>query len=102
MLFSKTEEQCDCLVLERAADDPNVPVLFDSKMNEYHMVHADGQGHTIIRHCFFCGGKAPQSKREALFARVLHEELRRAGTVDASAQDGRRGVFRFRRTRPRL
>ena len=47
------------------------------ELNEFHIVHSNGGGHMMIRHCFFCGGKAPESRRGTLFARVPSEEARR-------------------------
>jgi hypothetical protein len=75
--FSKTSTPCDCHWLERAAEDPEWPVEFDERLNEYHLRHGSGQGQAPIYHCPFCGGAAPRSRRAKLFARVHHEEAKR-------------------------
>ena len=73
--FSKTDELCDCNTLQEAADNPLLPIEFDSQVNEFHLVYKDGsQGHSILYHCFFCGGKAPESKRHLLFATISEDE----------------------------
>ena len=44
-------------------------------MNEFRLVHdPENAGGWILRHCFFCGGKAPDTLREYLFARLTNEE----------------------------
>ena len=70
---------CLCRSLERAANDPDSPLVFDTKTNEYHIVKETERGSTelVLRYCFFCGGKAPISKRGELFARVSQEEKAR-------------------------
>jgi hypothetical protein len=70
---------CRCQALEYLADDPRTPLVFDTKTNEYHITKDPGDrgGHFIVRYCFFCGGKAPISKRAELFARIPDEEKRR-------------------------
>lgn len=79
MGLSKTDVLCDCMALTRWADDPSVPVKFDERMGEYHIViqTPHGEGAAIIRHCPFCGGKTPASKRARLFARIPNEESAR-------------------------
>ena len=74
--FSKTEEPCDCGTLQNAADDPNLPIEFDEKLNEFHLVYGN-KGQFNLYHCFFCGGKAPDSKRYLLFATLSDEERHR-------------------------
>jgi hypothetical protein len=69
---------CDCGSLERAAEDPANPIIFDSKFNEYQLEYHAGSGpaQMMIYYCPFCGGKAPGSKRNRFFARVSDEEFR--------------------------
>lgn len=82
---SVTEEPCTCGFLEQQADDPNSPIAFDARMNEYHFEYpspcggdcATAKAHLMIHHCPFCGGAAPPSKRDLLFAVVTPEESRR-------------------------
>src|SRR5947209_1768445 len=73
-----TVPQCDCGWLEQAADDPSFPVAFDTRLNEYQFVRSgETEGRGPIYHCPFCGGSAPKSKRESLFAHLSTEELLR-------------------------
>ncbi len=76
---SVTDVVCTCHYLEKRANDPDVPIEFDSRLNEFHLVYQTGtkQGELIIRHCPFCGGKAPKSKRSSLFANVTPNEIHR-------------------------
>jgi len=68
---------CGCKWFERAAKDPDVPVIFDETTNEFHLVHLNGGGRSLFYHCPFCGGRAPESLRGTLFADVSIEEIAR-------------------------
>jgi hypothetical protein len=57
----------------RAAANPMIPVEFDEKMNEYHLVR-DG-AETQMRYCFWCGGRLPKSKRELYFTKPSAFEI---------------------------
>jgi hypothetical protein len=72
---SKTDLTCECGTLDRAAKDPDLPFEFDARLNEFNLVH--GLGRMRIYHCWFCGGKAPESLRAALFSQVSREEYQR-------------------------
>ena len=74
--FSKTDELCDCDTLQNAADNPHLPIVFDAKLNEFHLIYNvnGGKGQMNLYHCFFCGGKAPESKRHLQFAMISDEE----------------------------
>jgi hypothetical protein len=74
--FSKTDELCDCDTLQNAANNPDLPIVFDAKLNEFHFVFNanGGEGFFNLYHCFFCGGKAPESKRHLLFATISEAE----------------------------
>jgi hypothetical protein len=75
---SVTDAVCECKYLQHAADDPDVPIVFDQRTNEYHYRYLEsGSGvpaNLIIYHCPFCGGAAPTSKRELLFHVVSSQE----------------------------
>lgn len=77
--FSKTEEPCDCDTLQQAADNPHLPIEFDTVLNEFHLVYDvnGGKGHFNIWHCPLCGGKAPESKRALMFATMTDAERQR-------------------------
>ncbi len=70
--------ECDCGWLESAADDPCVSVVFNRELNEYHLIRSgEFGGEMMIYHCPFCGGRAPQSRRNKLFAEISIEEMDR-------------------------
>ena len=75
-IFSKTNELCDCNTLQDAADNPHLPIEFDAKLNEFHLVYDvnGGKGQMNLYHCFLCGGKAPGSKRHLQFATISDDE----------------------------
>ncbi len=76
---SVTEVVCTCNFLQRAADDPDLPIQYDAGLNEFYFVYSTtgGKGKLSFHHCSFCGGKAPESKRDALFARIPLAEQHR-------------------------
>jgi hypothetical protein len=71
---SVTDAPCKCGYLERASDEPMVPIVFDEQTNEYHIENVGDAGHRVIYHCPFCGGAAPPSKRGSLFATITQDE----------------------------
>lgn len=75
---------CTCLYLERAATEPDNPIVFDELVNEYQFRHFNSGGMSVIRHCPWCGGAAPESKRDSLFAHITHAERER---LEALAED---------------
>ena len=86
---SVTDLDCTCGYLEESAADPNLPIRFDHDLNEYHIVYISPMGGrvaSLIHHCPFCGGAAPQSRRGELFADVPEGEGERlralTGDVD--------------------
>lgn len=77
---SVTEVDCTCEYLQRAADDPDVPIRFEASTGEYQFIYPAevwGQATLIVFHCPFCGGAAPKSKREQLFHVVSNAEEER-------------------------
>jgi hypothetical protein len=84
---------CDCGALDRAARDPELPVEFDAKLNEFNLVH--GPGRMRIYHCWYCGGKAPESLRGTLFARISGDEGDRLFTLMAEASTLTELIERF-------
>ena len=86
--LSKTSTPSACGWLERAAEDLETPIEFDRRLNEYHLRRGD-DGYWLIYHYPCCGGAAPRSKRDHLFAKVhekessrLHELTKNLQTVD--------------------
>lgn len=70
--ISVTTKTCKCGLLEMFAKDPTKPIKFDKETNEYYL--SDSKLRLTIRHCFFCGGKAPESLRSSLFVIVPQDE----------------------------
>lgn len=79
-LASVTSADCTCGYLQRAADDPDVPIQFEASMGEYQFAYQTevwGPSMLIIYHCPFCGGAAPRSKRELLYHVIPEAEKER-------------------------
>jgi hypothetical protein len=78
---SVTEVPCTCRYLEKRANDPRTPIVFDEATGEYQFVYKSEM--LVIYHCPFCGGAAPESKRALLFAQIsAAEEERLANLLD--------------------
>jgi hypothetical protein len=80
--MSVTSAACRCKWLERTAAEPTDPVVYDELTGEYHITKAAG-GHLVIYHCPFCGGAAPLSRRDELFAYITHAEADRLEALTA-------------------
>jgi hypothetical protein len=78
---SVTAKPCTCKYLEHSADDPTLPITFDEETGEYQYQCCDSGSHglsmLVIRHCPWCGGAAPKSKRSLLFHVIPPEEAQR-------------------------
>lgn len=62
------ERFCECKMPQRYAADQKCPVEFDEQMGEYNLVK---NGHSwVMRHCFWCGGALPESKRSSFFTQI--------------------------------
>jgi hypothetical protein len=88
---------CTCRFLERAAEEPTVPIVFDARMNEYHIMNVgkDRRGRTNIYHCPFCGGAAPLSKRHSLFATITSTEAERLYQLTSGVKTFEEVVAKF-------
>jgi hypothetical protein len=84
---SVAKPPCKCGFLLRAAEEPEIPIVFDERMNEYHIenVAKDG-GHSVIYYCPFCGGAAPPSKRQSFFATITRAETERLHELTADVK----------------
>jgi len=76
---SVTDVPCACNYLQRNADDPRSPIMFDAETAEYQYLHKNSG--FVIYHCPFCGGAAPPSKRHLLFAQIPEAEETRLAEV---------------------
>jgi len=72
---SVTETLCSCNYLQDAADNSSNPIQFEPQSSEYQFVY--GNCMLVIYHCPFCGGAAPESQRELLFAQIPEAEEER-------------------------
>jgi hypothetical protein len=75
---SVTEIVCTCDYLQKGASNPDHPIEFDARLNEFLIVTRNDAGDVkakySIYHCPFCGGKTPESLRDRLFATVTDAE----------------------------
>jgi len=71
---SVTDQPCGCGYLQRASEEPSIPIVFDEEMHEYHVAHSSGGGWSVVYHCPWCGGVAPDSRRASFFAVITQEE----------------------------
>jgi hypothetical protein len=71
--MSDEQRICDCGGPERWVRDPHFPVEFDEQMNEYHLVR-DG-ARALMRYCFWCGGRLPESRRGSCFTTPSAAEM---------------------------
>lgn len=67
---------CECGGLERAAEDPHNPIVFDRTLNEYDL-QCRHDARMRIYYCPICGGAAPESLRHKLFTTITHDEIDR-------------------------
>lgn len=86
---------CGCSWFDNAVNNPDFPVVFDERMNEYHLVGHDGRAHALFYHCPFCGGKAPKSLRGTFFARIPLEETYRLQQLTECFKTEEEVVSRF-------
>jgi hypothetical protein len=69
----KRKKICDCGVLESASKEPDHPIRWDERMNEYYIAHGGG-GRMMVYFCPICGGSVPESQRSSFFAHVTAQE----------------------------
>jgi len=64
-----------CDRMESAIRDPDIPIIYTGKFNEYGVQILDGgTSSLLLEFCPFCGQKLPQSLRDSWF-----DELERRG-----------------------
>lgn len=66
---------CSCGFPSKWAADPELPIVFDSKTNEYNLRRNSG-GYSVMRFCYWCGGALPKSKRDEFFHKMDKNEKR--------------------------
>lgn len=94
MSVSQQERKtCECGWLQEAATDPDHPVEFDPRMNEFNIVK--GKRSIRIYYCPFCGGEAPESLRETVFAHVTSKENQRLVLLGAGCDSFAEIIERF-------
>lgn len=100
---SVTNTPCACGYLQEAADDPINPIEFDQRTNEFQFRYWEDQcgpeggcrATLLIYHCPFCGGAAPKSKRDLLFAKIPRAEEARLAELFAPIRTLADAIERF-------
>ena len=92
---SVTAVPCTCKTLERAAEEPDCPVVFDPELKEYNIENRRTRSRWNIYHCYFCGGAAPRSKRASLFATIPERERERLTHLTSGFADFGEVLARF-------
>ncbi len=90
---SVTNTPCTCNYLQHAAEDPDVPIVFDPRGGEFEF--DSGSYKITIYHCPFCGGAAPESKRHLLFAVIPSDEEQRLANLLAPVKRVRSALKRL-------
>ena len=75
------EKWCHCGCPEKWASDSDFPVEFDSRYNEYNLIHGEKRRTHRMLYCFWCGGRLPLSKRDAFFMTPNEAEIKSAQTL---------------------
>src|SRR5258708_928247 len=92
MANGPTERTCQCQGAEHLAAEPDSPIAFDARLNEYHLVR--GRWYSIMFYCFRCGGRLPESTRDELFFKPDAAEQAEATSLLATAKS-RADIFRL-------
>lgn len=79
------ERSCGCGMPDRWVASPHFPVEFDERMNEYTLVNPNG-ARAVMRYCFWCGGKLPESKRGDFFTTPSKSEMAEVHSLLKEAQ----------------
>ena len=69
----KEKGECRCGILEIASKEPDNPIRWDERMNEYFISNGKG-GSMMVYYCPFCGGRTPESRRASFWAHVTQDE----------------------------
>ncbi len=80
VLQEKPMKTCTCDWLKNAADDARFPIEYDRESNEFKLCCQLGGGeigYTVLHYCPFCGGKAPDIRKEQTFAQISEQEFLR-------------------------
>jgi len=88
MSGSEDIRECQCGEPQRWAAKSNSPIEFDARLNEFHLVYQGAYG--LLRYCFVCGGRLPESRRGELFSQPSEtevEEVRRLIGAAKNLQD---------------
>lgn len=67
------DRPCNCDHPTKWVADSHFPVEFDEEMNEYYLVR-DG-ARAVMRYCFWCGGRLPESTRGTFFTTPDQDEM---------------------------
>ena len=76
----KSTRVCTCDWLKNAATDARFPVEYDEQSNKFKLQCRleDGKlGYTVLHFCPFCGGMAPDIRKEKTFTQISEQEFLR-------------------------
>lgn len=77
-----TENSCDCKNWPQWANDPFIPIWFNSEMNEFIILFGEVAANGIVVHfCPTCGGRMPKSHRGKFFTTPSDEEITDARSI---------------------
>ena len=80
VIQEKNTKTCTCDWLKNAADDARFPVEYDQESNEFKLccqLENGEMGYTVLHYCPFCGGKAPDIRKEQTFTDISEQEFLR-------------------------
>lgn len=75
MKARKTSRECGCGAVQDLVSDANCPIEHDADLNEYNIVSLDKHAGYRLYFCFFCGGRLPESRRDALYLEPSPKEV---------------------------
>lgn len=80
---------CTCDWLKNAANDERFPVEYDEQDNQFKLrcqLGDEKPGYTVLYFCPFCGGRAPDLKKEKIFAQISELEFERLQDIAREIQ----------------
>jgi hypothetical protein len=76
----KSIRTCHCDWLKNAANDERFPVEYDRQNNTFKLQCQLGEGqlgYAVLHYCPFCGGRAPDIRKEKTFTHISEQEHQR-------------------------
>lgn len=72
--YESHEPKCKCGILDRLIETAPNFVEFETKFNEYHLLHPQRGGYSMLYFCPACGGQLPLSCRGDFFTKPTEED----------------------------